>query len=157
LEQALEYGALGLDFVMIISESKSSAEVKAHAEQLKVLALAVLKQSEPTNLAGMNLKDNNLRWTDLRGADLRGADLRRADLGGADLRLAQLSGANLSETNLSGANLFGANLKEANLEFARVNSFTYIDKRWRSTWWWHSLKYDEDNDASTPLCEFINW
>jgi len=73
--------------------------------------LAVLFDSEITNL----------QYADLQGANLQGANLQGANLRGANLR-----GANLQYANLRGANLQGANLQCAKDNFETFNKTPII-------------------------------
>jgi uncharacterized protein YjbI with pentapeptide repeats/FtsH-binding integral membrane protein len=84
-----------------------------------------LKQVEPLNLKGRNLRHARMEkviliGADLRGARLQGADLAFARLQGADLSGAQLQGSNLWMDQLQGAKLFFAQLQGAELFGAQL-------------------------------------
>jgi len=126
LDQALQYGDRGIEFLVVVSEGKFPAEVKGYAKRLRVLE--ILKQPGPANLTGIDLTGTDLSRVNLSRANLKrtiinsetqinpkwrlvweiinqganGRDLRGANLSGADL-----SRADLREANLSGASLWG--------------------------------------------------
>jgi uncharacterized protein YjbI with pentapeptide repeats len=84
-----------------------------------------LKQVEPLNLKGRNLRHAQMAKVILIGADLREARLQDADLleaqvQGAHLSEAQLQGAKLIEAQLQGAKLGSAKLQAADLREARL-------------------------------------
>ncbi len=83
-----------------------------------------LRQVEP-----INLKGRNLRHAALYKAMLIGADLRMVQLQGADLFLAKLQGAKLGGAGLQSANLVGAGLQGADLDGAKLQGADLVGAR----------------------------
>ena len=82
---------------------------------LTIAEYALLNQSGPLWLVGIDLAETNLQT---------------ANLAGANLQTANLEGAKLLSANLTGAYLQGANLTGAYLEFANLTGALY-DKNTR--------------------------
>ncbi|HAA27997.1 MAG TPA: hypothetical protein DCE56_10470 [Cyanobacteria bacterium UBA8553] len=149
LKDALNYGQVGLDFVIQALDNQSwhihqaayflltahpvNKVKQALLQYSRRLAKELLKcyEAGERNFKGANLSGIYLPWAqlsevNLSGADLSEAYLNRAYLIGADLSEANLSKVNLTDSDLSEANLNGANLSQAYLNKAHLSQASLI-------------------------------
>jgi uncharacterized protein YjbI with pentapeptide repeats len=109
--------------------AEEGAELPQRATRPDVQAAATVTgrrttrhDSQPINLAGVDLTRVDLSGADVSGADLSGANLTRANLTRAKLVDAHLDSANLTSADLTRADLTRADLTHAWLLYANFTS-----------------------------------